>query len=34
MRDVIQHLLLRYDIGRQSAEIESFSEDYDAALVA
>jgi len=34
VRDVIQHFLLRYDIRRQSAEIESFGEDHDAALVA
>ncbi len=34
MSDEIRHFLVRYDIGRQSAEIESFGEDYEAALVA
>ncbi|MEV4420172.1 hypothetical protein AB0L40_09385 [Patulibacter sp. NPDC049589] len=34
MSDVIRHFLVRYDIGRQSADVEAFGEDYDAALIA
>ncbi|MEV4421401.1 hypothetical protein AB0L40_15665 [Patulibacter sp. NPDC049589] len=34
MTDPIKHFLLTFDVDRQSADVESFGEDYDAALEA
>lgn len=34
MSDTIQHFLLTFDIGRQTADVRSFGDDYEAALNA
>lgn len=34
MTDAIKHFLLTFDIGRETASVRSFGEDYDAALAA
>lgn len=34
MSDTIKHFLLTFDIGRETADVQSFGDDYEAALVA
>ncbi|MBF6620328.1 MAG: hypothetical protein ITG02_08890 [Patulibacter sp.] len=34
MSDTIKHFLLTFDIGRQTADVREFGEDYEAALTA
>lgn len=34
MNDTINHFLLVFDIGRQTADVRAFGEDYEAALSA
>lgn len=34
MSDTIKHFLLTFDIGRQTADVREFGDDYEAALAA
>lgn len=34
MSDTIKHFLLTFDIGRQTADVRAFGDDYEAALNA